>query len=74
MAERAVLYARVSGDDRGKPGDNLTGQLEMCRKHALSKGYQIVAELAEDERGASGASLDLKKLNQALTMRVGPMI
>ena len=28
--KRAVLYARVSSDDRGKEGRNLAGQLEMC--------------------------------------------
>ena len=68
MTKRAVLYARVSSDDRGKDGRNLAGQLEMCREHAQSNGYQIVAELAEDDRGASGASLDLEKLNQAIEM------
>ena len=68
MTTRAVLYARVSSDDRSKDGRNLTGQLGMCREHALTKGYQIIAELAEDDRGASGASFDLEKLNEALEM------
>ena len=68
MTKRAVLYARTSGDDRGKDGRNLRGQLDMCRDYALSKGYTIVAELAEDDRGASGASFDLERLNQALEM------
>ena len=40
----------------------------MCRNFALSKGHRIVAELSEDDRGASGASFDLEKLNQALEM------
>ncbi len=66
--KRAVLYARVSGDDRGKEGRNLEGQLELGRKYALSRGYQIVEELSEDDRGASGASFDLEQLNQALEM------
>ena len=35
---------------------------------ALSKGYTIVAELAEDDRGASGASLELERLNEARDM------
>jgi site-specific DNA recombinase len=68
MTKRAVLYARVSGDDRGKPGNNLTGQIEMGREYALSRGYTIVAELMEDDRGAKGDSFDLEKLNQALEM------
>lgn len=68
MTKRAVLYARVSGDDRAKEGRNLKGQLEMGRKYALERGYTIVAELAEDERGASGADWDLPQLNKALEM------
>ena len=68
MNKRAVLYARVSGDDRGKDGRNLQGQLEMCREYAEEHGWHVVAELAEDDRGASGASFDLPKLNQALEM------
>ena len=35
---RAVLYARVSGDDRSNEGRNLESQLEMCREHARSQG------------------------------------
>ena len=66
--ERAVLYARVSGDDRGKDGRNLTGQIEMGREYAQKSGYRIVAELPEDDRGASGASIDLPQLNKLLKM------
>ena len=68
MIIRAVLYARVSGDDRGKDSRNLNGQIDMCREYALSHGYLVVAELAEDDRGASGASFDLPELNRALEM------
>jgi len=66
--KRAVLYARVSSDDRGKEGRNLTGQLDMCRDFALDNGWQIVAELSEDDRGASGASFELPELNRAREM------
>jgi site-specific DNA recombinase len=65
---RAVTYARVSGDDRGRDGRNLAGQAEMCREYAQAKGYSIVAELAEDDRGASGASFDLPELNNIREM------
>jgi site-specific DNA recombinase len=68
MIKRAVLYARVSGDDRGKDRRNLAGQLDMCREYALSHVWHIVAELPEDDRGASGASFDLPQLNRALDM------
>jgi site-specific DNA recombinase len=68
MTKRAVLYARVSSDDRANEGRNLSGQLNMCRSHASEKGWTIVAELAEDDRGASGAELDLPQLNHFLGM------
>lgn len=64
MGRRAVLYARVSGDDRHNESRNLQGQLDMCRGFALARGYEIVAELAEDDRGASGAAFELPQLNQ----------
>lgn len=68
MTKKAVLYARVSSDDRHRLNDNLEGQLEMCREYALKCGYEIVTELAEDDRGAKGASLNLEKLIQAREM------
>ena len=40
MTKRAVLYARVSGDDRGNDGRNLAGKLELAREYAMSKGYR----------------------------------
>lgn len=68
MVERAITYARVSGDDRGKEGRNLAGQLAMCKEFALKKGYSIFAELAEDDRGASGASFELEQLSKILEL------
>jgi DNA invertase Pin-like site-specific DNA recombinase len=68
MTKRAVLYARVSSDDRGKDGRNLKGQLDMCRKHAQNHGWTVVEELPEDDRGASGADIDLPMLNRARQM------
>lgn len=38
----------------------------MCREYALTQGYTIVAELAEDDRGASGASFELEQLGKIL--------
>jgi site-specific DNA recombinase len=68
MTKKAVLYARVSGDDRKNEGRNLESQLEMCHTYAINKGWIIVAELAEDDRGAGGASYDLPQLNRALEL------
>jgi site-specific DNA recombinase len=66
--ERAVLYARVSYDDRDNDGRNLKGQLDMCREYALANGWRIVDELSEDDKGASGADFDLPKIREALQM------
>ena len=68
MTKRAITYARVSGDDRGKEGRNLVGQLAMCKEYALNQGYPIIAELAEDDRGASGASFELEQLGKILEL------
>lgn len=68
VIERAVLYARVSGDDRGKEGRNLQGQLDMGREYAIQKGYRIVEELPEDDKGASGAEINLPQLNRIRDM------
>ena len=63
MTRRAVLYARVSGDDRQSDDRNLLSQLDMCRQYAQDRGWQIVAELHEDDQGASGADFELPQLN-----------
>lgn len=68
MSKRAVLYARVSGDDTASESRNLAGQLAMCREYAEKQGWEVVAELHEDDRGASGVSLDLPQLNRVLEM------
>ena len=68
MTKRVALYARVSYDDRGNEARNLEGQIEDGREYAQGKGYQVVAELAEGHRGASGADWGLPMLNHALDM------
>jgi site-specific DNA recombinase len=68
MRKRAVLYARVSSEDRSRDGRNLQGQLELCKEYALKRGWRIVGELAEDDRGASGASFELPQLNRIYEM------
>lgn len=68
VLERAVLYARVSGDDTRTEGRNLAGQLDMGREYANSKGYLVVAELSEDDKGATGVAVDLPQLNKIRDM------
>jgi site-specific DNA recombinase len=67
---RAVLYARVSGDDRDNEGRNLKSQIALGRLYAKEHGYIVIDELSEDDRGASGADFDLPKLSQALEMAI----
>ena len=43
----------------------------MCREYALSEGYQVVGEYAEDDRGVSGADFDAAELNRALAVARG---
>lgn len=65
---KAVIYARVSSDDQGNEGRNLAGQLQIGAEYARIKGYEVVAELAEDERGVSGADPDAPQLMRAIQM------
>lgn len=59
--QRAVLYARTSDQDKT---DRLESQLELGRTHCQRKGYHILYELSEAEKGASGAAIDLPQLEQ----------
>lgn len=68
MTKRAALYARVSRDDTRQDGRNLDGQIEMGEEYALKRGYTIVAKLREDDKGASGAEINLPKLNELREM------
>ena len=66
--KRAVLYARVSSNDQTNDGRNLAGQLDMCREYAQQNGWQVVAELPEDDRGVSGHEINLPQLNRVRDM------
>jgi site-specific DNA recombinase len=60
---RAIIYARVSTDDTGKDSRNIDGQIAECLDYCQQKGYQVIAQLKEDDKGASGAETDLPQLN-----------
>ena len=64
--KRCCVYSRISYYDRDS--DSLKSQVEQCREYAAQNGYTIVAELQEDDRGASGADFDLPALNRALEL------
>ena len=40
----------------------------MGREYAKDKGYTIIAELPEDDRGVSGVNIDLPQLNKVREM------
>src|SRR5437762_3618470 len=63
---RAALYARVSTDDQAQKY-GLASQLHETRALAARKGYQVVAEFADD--GVSGATIErpaLTRLREAI--------
>lgn len=64
----AVIYARVSKDDRNNATSSIEGQIQIGCELADERGYEVVAELHEDERGASGAIFDLPVLSQIREM------
>ena len=56
MTKRAILYARVSGDDRKYATSGIDSQLADCRKYANQMKYQIVDERCENrDKQTSGA-------------------
>ena len=71
MSIRAVLYARVSGDDYDDDEKSkLDAQLAECRKYAEKKQYKVLHEFQEDKY-SSGADLDLPHLNEVLELARG---
>ena len=66
MSIKAVLYARISGDENGEVS-KLETQLGDCRRFANEKGYTILCEFQEDTY-SSGADLDLPHLNEVLEL------
>lgn len=62
---RAVLYARVSGDDRRNATSSIESQLVDCRRFAEQRGYEVVGEYFEQpDKATSGADWlpELEKL------------
>ena len=53
MNKRAVIYARVSTDEQAEKGYSQNAQIETCRKYALDKGMNIVAEIKDDYTGGT---------------------
>lgn len=60
----AVIYVRWSSTEQSR-GSSRARQLEECRKHAASKGWNVVAELEDEGISAfKGQHVSLGKLGQ----------
>jgi site-specific DNA recombinase len=66
---RVVVYARISSDD-DLDRQGVTRQLDDCRRHAEREGWQIVAELEDDDVSASEHSTKFRPGYDALVRMV----
>jgi DNA invertase Pin-like site-specific DNA recombinase len=64
--KRALIYCRVSSDDKGK--NNLDEQERECLEYCKKKGYTVIAVLKEDERGVSGKRFDAPMFERAIEL------
>ena len=67
--KRAILYARVSGEEQAKKGYSLADQLDALRDWCSKNDYFIVDEV--QDRGFSGAYLERPGLDRIREMVVG---
>jgi site-specific DNA recombinase len=66
---RAILYARVSGEEQAKKGYSLADQLDALRDWCSKNNHEIVDEV--QDRGFSGAYLERPGLDRIREMVVG---
>jgi site-specific DNA recombinase len=64
--KRAVLYARVSGEDQAKKGYSLADQLDTLRDWCSTNDYEVIDEV--QDRGFSGAYLERPGLDRVREM------
>ena len=60
---KATIYCRVSTEDQEREGTSLQSQLEVCKKLAQERGYEVPERFIGLET-YSGLSLDRPKLNE----------
>lgn len=71
MTKRAILYARVSGDDRKYATSGIESQLADCRKYAGERGYEVVAEVYETPDKATSGADWLPELDRVMKLAQG---
>jgi site-specific DNA recombinase len=64
MADRAVIYTRVSTQEQAKGGTSLTAQRKACIEYCEREGYQIAEVFVEE--GESAKTADRTQLKQLL--------
>jgi DNA invertase Pin-like site-specific DNA recombinase len=60
--KRAILYARVSGEEQAKKGYSLPDQRQALREWAEDEGYEVLEEIADE--GWSGTYLERPGLDR----------
>jgi site-specific DNA recombinase len=53
VAERAIIYRRVSTDEQAR-GSSLATQLESCRRYCADRGYSVLADFSDAQSGTQG--------------------
>jgi site-specific DNA recombinase len=53
MTKKAITYCRVSTAEQSETGYGLQVQQAECKAYALSLGYEVIGEFAEDVSGAT---------------------
>lgn len=66
--KRAVLYARVSSDDRKYATSSIESQLVECRAFAAKRGYTVVDEVFEDPNSHTSGAEWLPELENLLRL------
>jgi site-specific DNA recombinase len=67
--KRAILYARVSGEEQAKKGYSLADQLDALRDWCSENDYEVLDEI--QDRGFSGAYLERPGLDRIREMVAG---
>jgi site-specific DNA recombinase len=64
MADKAVIYTRVSTEEQAKGGTSLAGQKAACLDYCERQGYQVAKIFVEE--GESAKTADRTKLKEML--------
>jgi DNA invertase Pin-like site-specific DNA recombinase len=66
--KRAILYARVSGDDRRGATSSIEAQLADCKRYCESRGYRIVGQAVEEPNKMTSGADWLSELERVISL------